>query len=174
MVNNMTDPYLPSTPAKNGSNWWKWLLGILVICVCFGCVGTVGALYYFGQEPDTLAIDYSMPPVVHNGENFDLVIKMTNTGSAPFTIEDIDLDELMGGSILDGAMVIGTEPEMKRDYSVSGIKSFTYNQTLQPGETKQAIFHLQATTVGEFGGSIGIYVGANAKRFEYVGLIVQE
>jgi hypothetical protein len=159
---------------NKSSNWWKWLLGILAVCFCLGCVSTVGVLYYFGREPENLSIDYSLPPVVRNGENFDLVISVTNTGSTPFTINDIDLDEVLGGSILDGAMVISTEPEMARDYSVSGIKTFTYNQTLQPGETKQAIFHLQATTVGEFGGSIGVYIGNNAKRFEYVGLIVQE
>jgi hypothetical protein len=165
---------MTSTPTKNSSNWWKWLLGILVVCICLGCAGTVGVLYYFGREPETLSIDYSMPSVVRNGENFDLVITMTNTGSTSFTVNDIDLDELMGGSILDGAMVIGTEPEMKRDYSVSGIKTFTYNQVLEPGQTKQAVFHLQAMIVGEFGGSIGVYIGDNAKRFDYVGLIVQE
>jgi hypothetical protein len=115
-----------------------------------------------------------MPSVVRKGENFDLVISMTNTGSTPFTVDDIDLDEVMGGSILDGSMVLTTDPEMERDYSVSGIKTFYYKQTIQPGETKQAIFHLQATTVGEFGGSIGVYIGDNAKRFDYVGLIVQE
>jgi hypothetical protein len=139
MVNNTTDPFMTSTP-KNNSNWWKWLIGILVVCICLGCVGTVGVLYYFGQEPETLSIDYSMPSVVHNGENFDLVITMTNTGNTTFTVDDIDLDELMGGSILDGAMVIGTEPEMKRDYSVSGIKSFVYNQTLEPGQTSGQSF----------------------------------
>jgi hypothetical protein len=174
MVNNITDPYLANTPVKNSSNWWKWLLGILAVCVCLGCLGTVGVFYYFGQEPENLAIDYSMPSIVRKGENFDLVITMTNTGSTPFTIDDIDLDEVMGGSILDGSMVLTTEPEMERDYSTTGIKTFFYKQTLQPGETKQAIFHLQATTVGEFGGSIGVYIGDNAKRFDYVGLIVQE
>jgi hypothetical protein len=174
MVNNTTDPYFTGKPASNSSNWWKWLLGILAICICLGCAGTFGLFYYYGQEPENLTIDYSMPAVVRKGENFDLVITMTNTGSTALIVDDIDLDEVMGGSILDGAMVLSTEPEMERDYSISGIKTFLYKQTLQPGETRQAIFHLQATTVGEFGGSIGIYIGSNAKRFDYVGLIVQE
>ncbi len=174
MVNNTIDPYLASRPTSNSSNWWKWLLGILAVCICLSCAGTIGVLYYFGQEPENLSIDYSMPSIVRKGENFDLVITMTNTGSTPFTVDDIDLDEIMDDSILDGAIVLTTEPEMERDYSVSGIKTFIYKQTIQPGETKQAVFHLQATTVGEFGGSIGVYVGDNAKRFDYVGLIVQE
>lgn len=115
-----------------------------------------------------------MPSVVRKGENFDLVLTLTNTGNTSFTVGDIDLDEILGGSILDGAIVLETEPIMERDYSVSGIKSFHYNQTLQPDETKHVIFHLQATTAGEFGGSIGIYVGNLSKRINYVGIIVQE
>lgn len=174
MTNNIADSYLMDQPVNQRSNWWKWLLGILAVCICLGCVGTVGVFYYFGREPENISVDYSLPPVVKKGENFDLVITIRNTGSQPLTVEDIDLDELLGGSILDGAIVLTTEPEMERDYSVSGIKTFLYNQTLQPGETKQAIFHLQATTVGEFGGSIGVYVGDISKRLDYVGLIVQE
>jgi hypothetical protein len=173
-MNNYTvDSYLTDQPA-NKSSWWKWALGILAACICLGCVGTVGVVVYFAQEPENLSIDYSMPSLVSKGENFDLVIRLTNIGNQPISIDDIDLDETLGGSILDGAIVLGTEPDMERDYSVNGIKSFAYNQTVQPGETKQVTFHLQATQVGEFGGSIGIYVGNNAKRFDYVGLTVQE
>ena len=118
-------------------------------------------------------IDYSMPSVVRKGENFDLIITLTNTGNAPFTVGDIDLDEIMGGSILDGAIVLETQPKMERDYSLSGIKTFHYSQTLQPGETRQVIFNLQATTAGEFGGSIGIYVGNLSRRINYVGIVIQ-
>jgi hypothetical protein len=173
-MNNYTvDSYVSDKPV-NKNSWWKWALGILAACLCLGCLGTVGVLFYFAQEPENLSIDYSMPSLVNRGENFDLVIRLTNTDNRPLKIENIDLDEILGGSILDGAIVLGTEPTMERDYSVTGIKSFAYNQTIQPSETKQAIFHLQAIQAGEFGGSIGVYVGNNAKRFDYVGLTIQE
>jgi len=167
------DPYPTGKPASS-SNWWKWALGAIAICICLGCAGTIGFFLYFGQEAENFSIEYSMPSVVRKGENFDLTITLTNTGNASFTVSDIDLDEIMGGSILDGAIVRETEPEMERDYSLSGIKTFHYNQTLQPGETKRVIFHLQATTAGEFGGSIGIYVGNLSRRIDYVGIIIQE
>jgi hypothetical protein len=115
-----------------------------------------------------------MPSIVKKGENFDLVLTLTNTGVDPLTVTEIDLDEALGDSILDGAIVLETDPSLERDYSVNGIKTFLYNQTLQAGETKQVTFHLQATTAGEFGGSIGIYIGNIAKRLDYVSLIVQE
>jgi hypothetical protein len=159
---------------SNRPPWWVWVLGAIVVCICLGCAGTIGGLVYLGREPENFSVDYSMPPIVKKGENFDLVLTLTNSGAEPITVTDIDLDEILGDSILDGAIALETDPPLERDYSVDGIKTFQYNQTLQAGETKQVIFHLQATTVGEFGGSIGIYVGDIAKRLTYVSLIVQE
>lgn len=162
------------TEKKSGTPWWVWVLVGILACCCLGTVATVAALSYLGGEPENVSVDYSMPPVVQNGEAFDLVIRVTNIGGEPVTISDIDLDEALGGSILDGSVVLETEPFMERDYSVSGIKSFAYNRTIQPGETATITFHLQATQPGEFGGSVGLYIGNLAKRIEYLGLIVQE
>jgi hypothetical protein len=173
MVNNSIDPYSTGKPA-NSSNWWKWALGAVTVCICIGCVGIVGFVLYFGQEPEGLSLDYSIPSVVGNGENFDLIITITNSSSNPVTVSDIYLDEALVGSILDGSIVLETEPPMERDYSIEGIKYFNYNQLINPGETKSIVFHLQAIAMGEFGGSIGVYVGDTSKRIEYIGITIQK
>lgn len=173
MINNPVGEY-STVETKSGLKWWAWAGIILGICCCLGLIGTVGFFAYFGREPENISLEYQMPQVVKMGENFDFVLKITNTGSESFMVGDIDLDETLGGSILDGSVVLDTEPPMERDYSVSGIKTFYYNQTVQPGETKTITFHLQATTVGEFGGSVAAYIGDLSKRIDYVGLIVQE
>ena len=170
------------TPADNfsmqrnssGPKWWLWIAIGIGICCCLSIAGTVGLLAYFGQTPENLSIQYEMPTVVNNGQEFDLVLEVTNTGSESVMVNDIDLDEAFGGSILDGCVVLETEPYLERDYSVPGFKTFYYNQPIGPGETKVITFHLQATTVGEFGGSIGLYVGDLSSRIDYVGIIVQE
>ena len=126
----------------------------------------------FGGDPEGLAASYDMPGLVTSGETFDLVLSLTNTGETDMMVTDIDLDEAFGGSILDGAIVLTTDPPMEKDYSLSGIKTFKYNHTLYPGETQTVRFTLQAVSVGEFGGSIGIYVGDKAKRFDYIGLVI--
>jgi len=158
---------------SSGSKWWIWVAVAVGVCCCLAIAGTIGVLAYFGQEPENVSVEYDMPSVVSNGETFDLVLRVTNQGTETITVSDIDLDEAFGGSILDGSVVLGTEPTMERDYSVEGLKTFFYNQPIQPGETRTITFHLQATTVGEFGGSIGLYVGDHSKRIDYVGLIVQ-
>ncbi len=159
---------------KSGAAWWVWVLSTIFVCGCLACAGIVGIVYYFGREPENVSLSYSMPAIVKKGENFDLTITISNTGTKAITVADIDLDRSLGDSILDGVMVLETEPHLERDYSISGIKSFKYDTTIDPDETKNVTFHMQAITVGEFGGPIGIYVGNLAKSIDYIGIIVQE
>jgi hypothetical protein len=148
---------------------------LLALSVC-GCIifaiGSLGLLTYFGQEPENLVVEHSIPFRVEQGEVFDFSLTLTNTGDTEMTIGDIDLDETLGGSILDGTMVIGTNPPMERDFSIPGIKSFHYNRIIAPGESRLVTFQLQAITSGEFGGSVGVYVGDHAKRIDYVGITI--
>jgi hypothetical protein len=157
-----------------GARGWVWVLVAVFSCCGLLCAAAVGFVWYFGRNPANFTAEYSIPSIVNRGDEFELVIRMTNTGTEPVTVNDIDLDQAFGGSILDGALVLSTEPEMERDYSLSGIKTFRYNRPIPPGETHTVVFHLQASAAGEFGGSIGIYVGDLSYQFDYVALIVQE
>jgi hypothetical protein len=174
MADSLPTQFNKDATPKSGVAWWVWLIIAIVVCVCLSCAAAVGGLFYMGRDPENITISYSMPSVVKTGENFDLELTIKNTGDQTVTVMDIDLDEALGGSILDGAMVLETEPHMERDYSISGIKTFKYNTDIGPGETQVVTFHLQATTVGEFGGSIGVYVGELAARIDYIGIIIQE
>jgi hypothetical protein len=154
--------------------WWIWVAVVIVACCCLTCVGLIGFIAYFGREPENLSVDYQVPSVVSKGENFDLMIMVTNSGTESLTITSLDLDQAFGGSILDGCIVLETDPFMERDYSLEGIKVFNYGKPIAAGQTQTFTFHLQATTVGEFGGSIGVYVGDIAKQIDYIGIIVRE
>jgi hypothetical protein len=148
------------------------VLAILTICGC--SLATIGFFGYYGREPETLTVEYSIPYTVTRGEEFDLVLTLRNTGNEDVYISDIDLDEAFSGSILDGAITISTDPEMERNFSTDGIKTFVYNRSLPAGSTEQVIFRMEAVAVGEFGGSIGVYVGPIAARIDYVGITITE
>jgi hypothetical protein len=173
METNSTGNY-SGTRNSSGPNWWLWIAIVVGSCCCLTIAGFVGLFVYFGRTPENVSVQYEMPTVVKNGQTFDMVLKITNTGSEAVTVNDIDLDEAFGGSFLDGCIVLETEPFMERDYSIEGFKTFHYNQPIPPGESRTVTFHLQATTVGEFGGSVGVYVGNLSNRIDYVGIIVQE
>lgn len=178
-INSSTDKIRESTPKVN--HFWRNAAigcGVLVILSACGCLifgaGSVGLLTYFVREPENLSVEYSLPYSVMRGEEFELLLTLSNTGDSEFTVNDIDLDEAFGGSILDGAVVLWTDPPMERDYSMQGIKTFQYNRAIPAGETRHVTFRLQAVTSGEFGGSIGIYVGALAKTIDYVGITIAQ
>lgn len=178
-INSPTDKNRESTP--KGNHVWRNVAigcGVLIVLSVCGCLifgaGSVGLLTYFGREPENLSVEYSLPYSVIRGEEFELLLTLSNSGDSEFTVNDIDLDEMLSGSILDGAVVLWTDPPMERDYSMQGIKTFQYNHAIPPGETRQVTFRLQAVTSGEFGGSIGIYVGGLAKRIDYVGITIAE
>ena len=148
------------------------VLTLLAICACI--VSGVGMLAYYGREPEGLTVEYSIPSSVARGEEFDFVLTITNTGSEDVFVGDIDLDEAFSESILDGAITISTDPVMEKDFSVSGIKSFQYNRNIPAGSTQRVVFRLQAVSAGEFGGSVGVYVGDIAARIQYVGITITE
>jgi hypothetical protein len=179
-MRTVSDAISPPSDAKapTTQTYLKWgclaVVG-LGICVClFVFLGGAGLIAKFGGEPEGLSAEYTMPGLVQKGENFELVINLTNMSDAELFVTDIDLDEAFDSSILDGAVVLSTDPPMQKDYSLSGIKTFYYNRALGPGETHTVRFTLQAVNPGEFGGSIGIYVGDKAKRFDYVGIVISE
>lgn len=150
-------------------------VGLLVLAVC-GCVALgvmeAGVLLHVSQEPENLIVSYSMPDHVELGEEFELILTLTNTGSSEILIGDIDFDEPLGDSILDGATVIGTDPQMERNDPLPGFRSFHYGRTIPAGEQRVAAFRLRATTPGQYFGSIEVYVGDLAKNVDNMWITV--
>ena len=155
--------------------WTCGILLVLGICACAVVgLGSIGFISYFGAEPEGLTVVYDMPQRVENGAEFELVLTLSNTSGAVLHVGDIDLDEAFGGSILDGAIVLETDPRMEKDYSIPGIKTFVFDRDIPAGASQDLIFTLRATTAGEHGGSVGVYVGDRAVRIETVTITVTE
>lgn len=169
-MDNVATPPVAAPARRSTATYVAWTCGIalaVVVCLCLVMAAlSVGLIAYITPDPKGLAVESSLPFAVKQGETFELVLHLSNTGSQPFTVGDIDLDQAMGGSILDGAIVLNTDPPMERDYSIPGIKTFHYDRPIAPGATNTVRFILQATSQGEFGGSIGIYVGARFKQID--------
>lgn len=160
---------LEAPPREAPGNWLSRNKGLAIgcgvaavisACACFClCLLVVAFIAYFGRQPENLLAEAEYPQVVQEGEEFELVLTMYNTGDTPIVVGDIDLDEMLSASILDGAVVLETEPPMERDFSLQGVKTFKYDRVIPPGESRQATFLLEAIKPGEYGGSIGVYSG---------------
>ena len=142
------------------------IIALVFVCAC-ALLGsaTIGLFSYFGREPEGLAMQIEYPWTVQVNESFELIMTLRNSGDSTITIQEIDLDEALGGSILDGSVVERTDPPMEKDYSIPGIKSFLFNQSIGPGETQEIVFYLRAIEAGDFGGTVGAYLpGGQAVR----------
>lgn len=128
-------------------------LSAAIIC------SVIGLIAYVAGKPENIVVSYEVPALVTTGESFDLNLQITNTGDADILVGDIDLASMFNPTILEGAVVLSTEPEMEMDYSVPGVKSFRLNRSFTPGERQTVIFHLQAVAPGNYGGPVAVYVG---------------
>jgi len=154
-------------PKETLSRNKKILLGcgifsLLLICAC-ALVGTLFIAFaeYASREPENLIVEAEFPRTVQAGERFQLVLNIRNTGDTAVTVDQICLDEALSDSILDGAVVVDTEPPMEKNYSMD-MKDFYLMLTIPPGETRQLTFYLEATSPGEYGYSnstIAVYIG---------------
>jgi hypothetical protein len=151
------------------------IVASLLLCLCLcACLLIATFLFYFSRESENIFVEAEYPWVVQEGDEFEFVLNIHNTGGTAITTGDIDLDEMFGGSILDGAIVVRTDPPMERDYSLPGVKSFKYNRIIPSGESRQVTFFLKAITPGEFGGSIAVYTGDIAYRIDAAITITQK
>ncbi|MDK1030079.1 MAG: hypothetical protein QGM50_11800 [Anaerolineae bacterium] len=149
-------------PKEGMSRNKKIAIGCGIASLVITCVCVLISFVFYNQilrEPENLTVEAEYPSTVQVGDAFELILNVHNTGDTSFTVGDIDLDIAFSDSILDGAIVERMDPPMEKDFSISGMKTFHYNRAIPPGESQKVTFYLRATEVGEFGGSILVYVG---------------
>lgn len=162
-MNGGTRPYGAASAAAAAApqdQRWKWMFGCGVGCVVMGgltFIAIIGLLLYFGRDPENFLVDIDYPWQVAVGEPFDVVMEMRNTGDTEIEVGDIDLDEALSDSFLDGCRVLSSQPSMELDSAVPGIKSFHYNRLIGPGEVQTVTFTVEAIEAGKWGGTVGIY-----------------
>lgn len=139
--------------------WLWWLSG----CGLFACIVALGIivlfLFYPSEEPSfPLDGKVTYPLTVKRGEQFDLIITLTNPTTNPIFIKHIALQTMLGvPSFLDGAKVIGIEPNMDSERFAKNDVQYAYFQDIQPAETLTFVFHMQAETVGSYIQNVGVY-----------------
>jgi hypothetical protein len=155
-----------SDKGKPKKKRWLWWLGGFLALICLLISVSIVLLVKIAGQP-LINAEYSIPPTIHQGDEFDLIITMENTTSEAIVISHFVLDEFIGPSILDGSVVVYTEPEMKIDETArdENYLRYSYFRTISPGETQIVKFHLRAQTVGTFGGPITAYADSPNSLF---------
>lgn len=142
--------------SRKSKKLWLWgcVTGLILLLIGLCIVA------YLVVSPSTLNGTISVPPVVNQGDEFDIIIFLTNSTGKSVFIRDITFQNYIGASnLLKGASVISTDPDMWSDLSIFGkdLVEFRYNREIQPGETQTFTFHMKAENMGNYMGDIVVY-----------------
>lgn len=136
--------------------WWLGGCGLLACCI------TIGIITYFlfssSNESYPLEGEVSIPFTVKQGDNFDLVVTLTNSKAESFYIKHLTLQNYIGlPSLLDAVSVIGVEPNMESEPIYGNEVQYPYFQEIKSGETLTVIFHMRAENAGTYYIDVGVF-----------------
>lgn len=153
---------IPSHQNKPKKQLWFWgCVGCLIlICVT---LSLVSALLYTSKEPYyPLKAKISVPPTVIQGEQFDLVVAITNTTKESIFLERVYFSDtpFYSPNVLSGVHIISVEPvdksfyvdgQINKGYYIDGdIFAYEYFQVINSNETLTVIIHMQAKNAGSY------------------------
>lgn len=103
-----------------------------------------------GSGSVLLAMEVDAPKEVVLGEEFELVVHVSNPTDGDVEFGSIDIYD----GLLDGFEVLGVTPMPTDIDPILDFNSYYYTQTLGPGETVEVTFEMKAAVEGFWGGDI--------------------
>ena len=129
-------------------------LAALGLCIALGVWFSLAV-----EDPEGLRVSIGSPTDVSVGQTFDLAVELTNERpNKAFRLSDIDISY----DYLDGFVVVSTEPSPKSSEDnapFDNSRTFTFDQSIPPGETVSFVFTLRAETPGIYRGDIDVCEG---------------
>ncbi|WOO41063.1 hypothetical protein [Rubellicoccus peritrichatus] len=120
-----------------------WIAGITVGYVYYT------SNYFIGDTPD-FAVSVDSPEQVRIGEEFDLVVKVSNPSEEDLKLGSIDIYD----SLLDGFKVLEVIPKPNEEDSIFEFRSFYFSEELKPQDSVTITFKLKGAKAGVWTGDI--------------------
>ena len=126
------------------------IIGILGLLVTMLMV-VIGIAWILIEEP-TLDVRLRCPESVVVGESFDLVLEASNLDSESIRLDSIDVDL----DFLSGFELVSITPPAEDSMDFFGQRSWSFTESVAPGETLEVTFRLTATEQGHYVGDIDV------------------
>ncbi len=129
------------------------VLLILAVVTCVG--GCFGFAIWAGTRPppEGIAVDFQVPDTIAVGDEFDIVITITNELPEERTLIDIDFLS----PLLDGVTIGRVEP-MYDQYNDILMSSYEFNDTIPANGQTVVTFSATADRAGFYAGELNVYV----------------
>lgn len=130
------------------------VIGVLALtCVGASMIGGWWLVKNSGP-PENVSITVGVPPRVVEGQTFDIVINVTDTGGSPRTIKDIDLSE----TLFAGFTFENSDPRFVAFDPAFGIATITLDAAVPASGVTTARITLRAETPGTYSGDVDVSV----------------
>jgi hypothetical protein len=157
-------------------------LKTLLSIVGFGCaglciLGIVIAVFAGGsfidgliQEPEEVNIDVNVPLQAQKGNRIMFTVTVQNTSTDSQVLDSIDIST----DYLNGIPIEESQPRYIDDFPIPLVDyhSFTFQQTIGPGETLVVRFFGLALKAGDFSGPFDVCIGTGANCSSFTGRTV--
>jgi hypothetical protein len=143
---------------KPNRRLWIWACSgcLLLLCLVLGVGGFI--LFSGTDESYPLQGEVAFPPAVQKGDDFYLVLTLSNAQTESVFIKHFTLQKYVGlPSLLDAATIISVEPHMESEPIAEKELQYAYFQEIKPGETVTVTFHMQAEKIGTYYIDVGVY-----------------
>ena len=158
---NLDVPSGQSTVIQNekpNRRLWIWACSgcVVLLCLVLGVGGFI--LFSVSDESYPLQGEVSFPPAVQKGDDFDLVLTLTNLKTEPLFIKHFALQNYVGlPSLLDAVTILSVEPHMESEPIVENELQYSYFQEIKSGERLTVTFHMRAEKTGTYYIDVSVY-----------------
>jgi hypothetical protein len=152
---------------NNTNKSMLWIAGgCLAVIVCFVVVflfGFGGLLWFGSQTPENVTVRVDAPLDASVGEEFQIQVHITNTGSGTLELSSIDisLNYLNGFAI---TQVVPPYSDVDQFDSLGGGETFQtyyFYLPIEPGVTLTVVFTGRAVLSGDFSGSLDVCIDSD-------------
>lgn len=141
-----------------------WIILACLACLVVGVVGgfIAGLGVNFSRLADRMEIKdanvhVAAPGRARVGEQFDIVVTVTDISGSGRRIHDIDVEE----TYLEGLSIVRVTPEPRTTDSLVGYATHTMNVAVPASGAATVTFTVRAARAGTFSGDVDVYVDSD-------------
>ncbi len=144
---------------KKNRRSWIACGAIAMVLFCAACIGTVGILALFFSPPENLDVMVIAQPEITAGQEFELELRLKNSGNTPITVSSIALPKS------ELVTILNSSPEWEKHTDLGDKIEYVFPLSLAPGETRTVTFRLRASSSGKYSGQVEVWVGGTHGSF---------
>ncbi|MDP4721781.1 MAG: hypothetical protein NWR03_07910 [Akkermansiaceae bacterium] len=145
----MNPPPIPTTRNRNIAILLTALVTMVVTSLIWVGLGAT-VWFYMYDAPPKFYVEMEHPDTVVVGEEFDLVLEITNRDTSSKTLNSIDIHD----DFLGGFEVVSMSPHPGSREDLWDYRIFNFNESIKASDTMKVTLKLRAESVGYWAGDV--------------------